>query len=171
MPHGALTHVFKFSEHLQRCWVCDSPWKYFSHPSLVMYSFATPPIKLKLDEENPTYGGFTVQDHILSTAGDALSWLCYNQCWHHFNYIPNTWTLSRAYLWNLVWFCIEQSSWSTFVMLKDLKHICMFCCSMSSLNSWLQESKNQYPTTSFILAISKHGILNYCILILFLKNH
>jgi hypothetical protein len=39
-----------------------------------MYSFATPPIKLKLDEENPTYGGFTVPDHILSTAGDALSW-------------------------------------------------------------------------------------------------
>jgi hypothetical protein len=31
-------------EHLQWC----SLQKYFSHPSLVMYSFATPPIKLKL---------------------------------------------------------------------------------------------------------------------------
>jgi hypothetical protein len=26
--------------------------KYFSHPSLVMYSFATPPIKLKLGTAN-----------------------------------------------------------------------------------------------------------------------
>jgi len=25
--------------------------KYFSHPSLVMYSFATPPIKLKLEQK------------------------------------------------------------------------------------------------------------------------
>jgi hypothetical protein len=26
-------------------------WKYFSHPSLVMYYFATPPIKLKLGQQ------------------------------------------------------------------------------------------------------------------------
>ncbi len=37
-------------EHLQRCSVCDLA-KIFSHPSLVMYSFATPPIKLKLGQE------------------------------------------------------------------------------------------------------------------------
>ncbi len=35
-----------FLEHLQR-W-CQ---KYFSHPSLVIYIFATPPIKLKLGQQ------------------------------------------------------------------------------------------------------------------------
>jgi hypothetical protein len=43
-------------EHLQRCSVCDSLQKYFSHPSLVMCSFATPPIKLKLGQQANRWG-------------------------------------------------------------------------------------------------------------------
>jgi hypothetical protein len=38
-------------EHLEQCSIYDLK-KYFSHPSLVMYSFATPPIKLKLGTTN-----------------------------------------------------------------------------------------------------------------------
>ncbi len=44
-------------EHLQRCLVCDPLRKYFSHSSLVMYSFATPPIKLKLGQQIGGGGG------------------------------------------------------------------------------------------------------------------
>jgi len=48
-------------KHLQRCKVCDRA-KYFSHPSLVMYSFATPPIKLKLGQQ--TGGGLLITNHL-----------------------------------------------------------------------------------------------------------
>ncbi len=37
-------------EHLQRCLVCDRA-KYFSHPSIVLYSLAIPPLKLKLGQQ------------------------------------------------------------------------------------------------------------------------
>jgi hypothetical protein len=36
--------------------------KYFSHPSLVMYSFATPPIKLKLGQQMS--GGLLIANHL-----------------------------------------------------------------------------------------------------------
>jgi hypothetical protein len=36
--------------------------KYFSHPSLVMYSFATPPIKLKLEQQ--IGGGLLIATHL-----------------------------------------------------------------------------------------------------------
>jgi hypothetical protein len=36
--------------------------KYFSHPSLVMYSFATPAIKLKLGQEID--GGLLITNHL-----------------------------------------------------------------------------------------------------------
>jgi hypothetical protein len=42
--------------------------KYFSHPSLVMYSFATPPIKLKLRQQ--IGGGLLIANHL----DQSLSW-------------------------------------------------------------------------------------------------
>jgi hypothetical protein len=36
--------------------------KYFSHPSLVMYSFGTPPIKLKLGQQ--IGGGLLITNHL-----------------------------------------------------------------------------------------------------------
>jgi hypothetical protein len=36
--------------------------KYFSHPSLVIYSFATPPIKLKLGQQ--IGGGLLIANHL-----------------------------------------------------------------------------------------------------------
>jgi hypothetical protein len=47
--------------------------KYFSHPSLVMYSFATPPIKLKLRQQ--IGGGLVIANHLdqsLSSANHKL---------------------------------------------------------------------------------------------------
>jgi hypothetical protein len=38
------------------------PCEYFSHPSLVMYSFATPPIKLKLGQQSD--GGLLITNHL-----------------------------------------------------------------------------------------------------------
>jgi hypothetical protein len=42
--------------------------KYFSHPSLVMYSFATPPIKLKPGQE--ICGELLIANHL----DQSLSW-------------------------------------------------------------------------------------------------
>jgi len=47
--------------------------KYFSHPSLVMYSFATQPIKLKLRQQ--IGGGLVIANHLdqsLSSANHKL---------------------------------------------------------------------------------------------------
>jgi len=48
-------------EHLQQCSIYDLR-KYFSHPSLVMYSFATPPIKLKLGQQ--IGAGLLIANHV-----------------------------------------------------------------------------------------------------------
>jgi hypothetical protein len=41
---------------------CVTLRKYFSHPSLVMYSFVTPPIKLKLGQQ--IGGGLLIVNHL-----------------------------------------------------------------------------------------------------------
>ncbi len=45
--HILVLGPLKNLDHFQRCSVCN-PAKYFSHPSVVIYFFPTPPIKLKL---------------------------------------------------------------------------------------------------------------------------
>jgi len=53
----------RLSEHLQRCSVPDPILrKYFSHPSLVIYFFATSPIKPKLWEQ--IVGGLLIANHL-----------------------------------------------------------------------------------------------------------
>jgi hypothetical protein len=44
-----LMRTAKFLEHLEQCSICVDLQKYFSHLSLVIYLFPTPPINLKLN--------------------------------------------------------------------------------------------------------------------------
>jgi hypothetical protein len=56
-----LGEVYIVLERLQQCSVWD-PAKYFSHPSLVIYFFATQPIKLKLGQH--IGGGLLIANHL-----------------------------------------------------------------------------------------------------------
>jgi hypothetical protein len=60
---GSLVVFFQFLDHLQWCSVCDvTLQKYFSHPCLVIYFFATPLIKRKLGQQIDV--GLLIANHL-----------------------------------------------------------------------------------------------------------
>ncbi len=75
-------YFLRASPAVLRIWPCE----YISHPSLVMYSFATPPRKLKLGQQSD--GGLLITNHL-----DQSLWLA-NQ---------KHWEAVRSYLLHSLW--------------------------------------------------------------------
>jgi hypothetical protein len=69
--------------------------KYFSHPSLVMYSFVTPPIKLKLGQQ--IGGGLLIVKHLdLFLIQTGMCWMFFIQFYCAGSHTEHLWRCSKG---------------------------------------------------------------------------
>jgi hypothetical protein len=62
--HCIHIHTIRASLARELLSMCETLQKYFSHPSLVTYFFATPPIKLELVQQINRWGGLLIANHL-----------------------------------------------------------------------------------------------------------